>query len=418
MPSEIAHTCGADVEWKGAAFAATGEYYLLGWYGSTVDLDPSEGTDIRTPASFVGENFLSKFDANGKYLWSRLLPGPGELRPRVLTMTASGELAFAGVTNTGKCLGMLSAEGELRWLRTFPAILGVEMSEGGMTALTTDVSGNLYVGGNFEGELDLDPGPGTLTLVSDRLTGFVASFTPAGELRWGRALSEGGNCESYVSALALRDNQLVSVGSVHRGTCLFAAGGAHEAALVTGASGAVFIERADLDGHAEQALFLNSTGLTGSDTIYTRAESVVVAADGIYIGGVFNGQVDFDPGPGSSLRGSAGIQTFVVKLTSNGALAWLRSIQGGTRLMLAPGSGVLAVGVSRETIVPQGAAGGSIPGSLTLTALNENGSAAWTVDANAGGALGASASNSDQILIAGDFAEDCSSPIRRFAWPR
>ena len=108
----------------------------------------------------------------------------------------------------------------------------------------------------------------------------------------------------------------------------------------------------------------------------------------------------------------------MVKLASNGALAWVRSIQGGTRLTLAPGVGVLAVGVSRETIVPQGAAGGSTPGSLTLTALNADGSAAWTVDANAGGALGAFASNSEQILIAGDCADDCSSPITRFAWPR
>jgi hypothetical protein len=333
-------------------------------------------------------------------------------------MTASGELAFVSVTETGRSLGMLSAEGELRWLRTFPASLRVDMAEGGMPALTTDVSGNLYVGGNFEGELDLDPGPGTLTLFSERLTGFVASFTPAGELRWGRALTEGGNCESYVSALAVRDNQLISVGSLHRGTCLFDAGGAHEAALVTGASGAAFIERADLDGHAQQALFLNSTGLTGFGTTFTRAESVVVSADGIYDGGVFHGQVDFDPGLGSSLRGSAGIQTFVVKLTSDGALAWVRSIQGGTRLTLAPGGGVLAMGVSRESIVALGAGGGFTRGSLTLTALNADGSAAWTVDANAGGALGASTSNSEQIVIAGDWADGCSSPITRFAWPR
>jgi hypothetical protein len=198
---------------------------------------------------------------------------------------------------------------------------------------------------------------------------------------------------------------------------LFGSGGAHEATLVTGASGAVFIERADLDGHAEQALFLNSTGLTGADTINTGAQSVVVAADGIYIGGVFNGQVDFDPGPGSSLRGSAGFQTFVVKLASNGALAWVRSIQGGARLTLAPGVGVLALGMSRETIVPL-STGGSTRGSVTLTALNENGSAAWTVDANVGGALGASASNSEQIVMAGDWTDGCSSPITRFAWPR
>jgi hypothetical protein len=97
-----------------------------------VDLDPSEGTDIRTPASFVGENFLSKFDANGKYLWSRLLPVPGSRRARGLTMTASGELAFLGVT-----MGMLSAEGELRWLRTFSAILGTEMTEVTMSAATS-----------------------------------------------------------------------------------------------------------------------------------------------------------------------------------------------------------------------------------------------------------------------------------------
>ena len=138
--------------WTGAAFAATGEYYLLGWYGSTVDLDPSEGTDIRTPASFVGENFLSKFDANGKYLWSRLLPGPGELRPRGLTMTASGELAFVGVTTQAKAWGCFRPKASSAGCARSPQSYDAEMSEGGMTALTTDVSGNLYVGGHISRE--------------------------------------------------------------------------------------------------------------------------------------------------------------------------------------------------------------------------------------------------------------------------
>lgn len=417
MPAAIDPGCvDGGVRWTGAAFAADGAYYLMGWYAGTVDLDPSAGTDVHTPPSFVGENFLSKFDASGNYLGSHLLPGPEELAPRRLTMTPSGALAFVSVTDSGKSLGLLSGEGELLWLRAFPAVLSVGQSEGGLSALAVDAAGNLYVAGSFEGELDLDPGPGTLALASDSFAGFIASFTAAGELRWGRALTRGGNCTSFASALALRDNQLISVGSA-RGTCTFGADGEQETQLVAGPSGAAFIEPSDLDGNASAALFLNSTGQTVSGPP-TQAGSVVLGDDGIYVAGVFLGQVDFDPGSGVNLRESAGPRTFVVKLTSDGALSWVRGIHGGASLALAPDGGVLAVGAGSETKPWIDGSFGWSSGPLSLTALNADGSAAWTIDPNAGSELGVFASNSEQIVVAGGVRHDCASPIARFAWPR
>ncbi|MGC4093714.1 MAG: hypothetical protein QM756_38600 [Polyangiaceae bacterium] len=417
MPSEHARSCTQvdAVLWSGAAFAADGAYYLMGWYGATVDLDPSEGTDIRTPASFVGENFLSKFDATGKYLWSRILPGPSALRPQALTMTASGELAFLSNTDSGRSVGMLSAEGELRWLHTFAANVPAG-SGGAMRAMTTDASGSLYVAGEFIGELDLDPGPGTLTVASEQSAGFVASFNAAGELRWGRALSSGTDCTSSVSDLAVHGSQLVSVGYL-RGTCSFAQSTSNETQLVAGASGAAFIELSDVDGYPGRALFLNSNEFSGVGGPPTQAGSVVVGADAIYVGGSFSGQVDFDPGPGVSLRGSAGPRPFVLKLTSDGAFAWVRSLHGGAGLTLAPDGGVVAIGAAFEpTVTAQGVSWRD--GPFSVTALNVDGSPAWTFDPHMGSTVRVVASTSEQFMLAGDYDGDCASPVVRFTWPR
>ena len=414
MASEVDNACiDAGVSWTGAASAADGDYYLAGWFGGTVDLDPSAGTDIRTPPSFVGQNFLSKYDADGKYLWSTILP----LRPRGLTVAPSGELVFGSVSDEGKSFGKLSADGELLWQRTFAAVLTPSMSEAGLSAVRTDASGNIYVAGNFQGELDLDPGPGTLKVASDQFTGFIASFTSAGDLRWGRALTAESQCVSNISSFTLHDKQLVSVGSF-LGTCTLGAGGANETQPVAGSWGAAFIERGDLEGHVEPALILNSTGLTPiAPPQRVQATSVAVAADATYVGGSFVGEVDFDPGKGLSLRGSAARRPFVLKLTPEGALAWVRSIRGGSALTLAPGGGVLAVGQSLEELQFQDGSVGWDIGPPLLTALNADGSAAWTVEAHVGDELKIALLNSEKLILLGSADHGCVSPITRFAWP-
>jgi hypothetical protein len=217
-----------------------------------------------------------------------------------------------------------------------------------------------------------------------------------------------------MSNLTIHDGQLFSVGSFS-GTCSFATGSPAEADLVAGTAGAIFIERADLDGHAGAAIFLNSTGPSGAPPARTQPSAVVVGAEGIYVSGTFSGEVDFDPGPALSLRRGALSHPFVLKLTKEGAFSWIRSIQGGTAgLLLMPNGGVLAVGESVKSIVQNGSFGWT-RGPSTLTALNADGSAGWTLKVDVRD-VRALASNSEQVLLAGQTESGCGDPITRLAW--
>ena len=62
-------------------------------------------------------------------------------------------------------------------------------------------------------------------------------------------------------------------------------------------------------------------------SMWEYGRDVAVGADGsIAVAGYFEGQVDFDPGPGTAIYTAVGgINAFVVKLTANGDFAWART---------------------------------------------------------------------------------------------
>ncbi|MEM1178267.1 MAG: hypothetical protein AAGM22_07990 [Acidobacteriota bacterium] len=87
------------------------DVYLAGGFLSPADFDPGPGTAILQNSSFE-DIFVAKYDSSGQYLWAGVIGGPPEM-----------EFAFE---------------------------------------LETDSSGNVYLWGSFSGEVDFDPGPGTV----------------------------------------------------------------------------------------------------------------------------------------------------------------------------------------------------------------------------------------------------------------
>src|SRR5262249_9343490 len=97
---------------------------------------------------------------------------------------------------------------------------GVNIGAGGDDtgrAVTTDAVGNVYVTGQFTDSIDLDPGPGGVTLTSTGPTStYVAKFSAAGALLWGRALTGTGSVTS--GGLAVDGNGNVHVTGSFTGT--------------------------------------------------------------------------------------------------------------------------------------------------------------------------------------------------------
>ena len=132
--------------------------------------------------------------------------------------------------------------------------------------VAVDSSGNVYTVGFFEGNADFDPGPGTFNLTS------------------------------------------------------------------AGRAGDIFVSKLDSAGNFLWARAMGGPSPQEEQLLPNPNSASGVALDGsgnVYATGIFEGTVDFDPGPGTFNLTSAGIiDIFVLKLDSTGSFVWARAMGG------------------------------------------------------------------------------------------
>jgi len=110
---------------QAVAIGADGSLYVTGSFSGTVDFDPTEAEDIRTAEVGTGI-YLSCFAPDGTRAWT-------------LTWTTPDGYTHSGWGNRG-------------W------------------ALAIDTDGSIFLGGQYSGTIDLDPGDGVAQ--EQMLTGF------------------------------------------------------------------------------------------------------------------------------------------------------------------------------------------------------------------------------------------------------
>ena len=217
---------------------SSGNVYVAGYLGgdTPIDLDPSSGTDIRTPGNINGI-FISKYH-EGSYLWSRTI--------------GSALLAVASFD------------------------------------VKTDVDGNVYVFGYFQGTGDFDPGEGTdeHSSFDEDEDVFITKFNADGSYGWTATIPLEGS-EQTVAGLVSPDGMITVIGET-RNFSLPEPG----AAFVS----VTFIARFDSSG-----TYLGGDTITGA-----WATELGAGPDNtIWIGGFFSGTVDFDPTAGVDQHTSA-----------------------------------------------------------------------------------------------------------------
>jgi hypothetical protein len=234
--------------WGGTSFElghwlatdSSGSIYVTGYFGDTVDFDPSTDTDYHT-ASLCGD-FLSKFDLTGTFLWARTWGGDG----------------------LGEAIG-----------------------------IAVDGSGNVYVTGYFEGSVDFDPGAGVdnHTSVENSLSPFLSSFDPSGNFNW--AVTWGG--ADWAEGLGVDADGLgnIYVTGDFSGTADFDPGAGIDNHKAHGFVEDVFLSKFDQSGNF---MWARTWGGLGSD----YGNSVAAAASGdVYVTGSYQKTADFDPGAGT-----------------------------------------------------------------------------------------------------------------------
>lgn len=192
-----------------------------------------------------------------------------------------------------------------------------------INASTIDGSGNTYATGAFFGVVDFDPGPGTYTLSAPSGAGFVTKTDASGNFVWARHFAGMNGCWGYGIHVDASGN-VYSTGQF-LDSCDFDPGPAQyllEAVSMIGA----YVSKLDASGNFVWAKHVRCSGFNvcgyGIKTDPTG---------NVYINGIFQNTVDFDPGPGSYTltANSANFNdVFVWKLDGAGNFVWARGFGG------------------------------------------------------------------------------------------
>ena len=318
---------------NGLAVDKNSEVLLTGWFEDAVDFDPGPGTRIFTSNGFT-DAYLLKLNAVGDYVWATTFgSSEGEIVPNKTATDVSGNIIIAGAfygtvdvapgddNHTLKAQGFvdgfiqkLDAEGKFIWA------LGLGGTDyDAFTALHVDASKNIYAAGMFTGIVDLDPGPGSDLQGEDGRGGwFILKLDADGQYLWAKTLPG-----DYFTQSLPRDMTVDAVGNVYltgyfEGEIDFDPGPGVQLRHSEG-SYDIAVLKLDPDGNF---LWVQTAGHNKNDLGTSIA---LDAAGNVVVGGVFSGNVDFDPGPGHlPFNGYTATDGFVEKFDPQGNFLWAK----------------------------------------------------------------------------------------------
>jgi hypothetical protein len=338
--------------------ADDGAVYVAGQYCSTTDFDPGTPVDLHTSAGCF-DAFVSKLSADGDRLWTRTWGGT--LRDRASSVSSFSDGVYIGghfegsvdldptagsdirvaVGEMDAYVTKLDAAGGFGWVRTFG---GPQMEYAPVSALALP-SGGVVVAGNFEDEIDVDPGASVdrrLSQGSDDV--FLIALRADGSLAWARTFG-GANTELAMS-IALSDE--IYVGGFFYGPADFDPGPDVDSHEPLGQYSA-FVSRFSLDGTHRWTRTWGGSSAGAGVALLRRVAAA--PAGGVVAGGSFQGDVDMDPNAGSWPVQSAGndYDGFALILRFDGATEYARFFGGNAAdevygLASGPRDTVTAVG--------------------------------------------------------------------------
>ena len=187
----------------GLAVDNSGDTYITGQFNGTVKFDGQGGTDARTVSQQT--SYLTKYDANGGYGWTKTIANSGGgsnfAQTNTITVdthnnvyisgTLNGTATFDGpggsdtvtANNQTFFLTRYNANASYGWTKIGDAQAS---SSAGTIGSVTDEAGNVYVTGYFVGTVSFD-GPGgsdVQTAASSNGDCFTTSYTSSGAYKW------------------------------------------------------------------------------------------------------------------------------------------------------------------------------------------------------------------------------------------
>lgn len=206
----------------------------------------------------------------------------------------------------------------VEWLKQFDGTNFVRS-----LSVTTDISGDVYVTGDFAGTIDFDPGPSVLNFTCAIGTGmFVCKFNSNGDLLWAKKMS--GQITYVARGQAIKTDHLnnIYVSGFFQDTIDFDPDTSVYNLIGSTTNHDIFVMKLDPNGDFEWAKKMGGTSVDEST-------SLVVDPNGnVYTTGFYSGTVDFDPGIGVLNLSGLNRNVFISKLDNSGNFIWAKQIAG------------------------------------------------------------------------------------------
>lgn len=253
---------------------ASGNVYTTGYFVGTADFDPNAGVVLLASVGIV-DAFIQKLDANGDLIWAKNIGG---------TLTSDG------------------------------------------IRVQVDNVGNVYVMGNFRGNIDLDPNAGVVNATSNGNDDiFIIKLDSNGNLVWGKTF--GGSGLDVGGDILLDNIGNLYVTGYFQANVDFDPNAGVFNMTVTGTGG--FLQKLDVNGNFIWAKKIGGNGFESGISISLETSGNIILT------GYFQGTTDFDPNAGVVNLTPSGLQdVFVLKLSGNGDYIWVKKI-GGSAITFA-----------------------------------------------------------------------------------
>ncbi|MFB0923682.1 MAG: SBBP repeat-containing protein, partial [Vicingaceae bacterium] len=319
-----------------------GNIYVTGNFNDTVDFDPGINS---FNLNSVGNSdiFVLKLDNSGGFIWAKSFGGINPDGGSSIAVDNSGNIyvtgSFSGtvdfdpgintfnlnsVGNDDIFVLKLDNTGDFIWAKS----MGGTNYEGG-ASLTTNISGDIFITGEFIGTVDFDPGVSVYNLTAPGISNypdiFILKLNSLGNFQWAKNIGWLNSDIGYSITTDVIGNIFLT--GNFSGTVDFDPG-VQTFNLTSNGSNAewdFFILKLNSNG---DFIWATSTGGTEADF----SNSITIDPIGnIYVTGVFQDVADFDPGSGIFNLVSYGYNDiFIQKLDATGNFIWAKGIGGSS----------------------------------------------------------------------------------------